>query len=239
MKHSPLALIVALLAVGFAISPIFSNGFGGFAPEYFPVLQIDPPVQPAGYAFSIWGVIFFALIASSLYGVLRAPDDPDWQAMRPALSVSLGLGVFWIAAANAAPPLATMMILLMAAGAVRAMLVAGEAKPWLLVRPIALYAGWLTAASGVAIGVLLGGYGVLSPQSAALLCLGLVLLTALIIQSRRPGEWAYPAAVIWALVGVLVDNLPGPNLPVIALTALGIALLGARIVLTLIKGALP
>ena len=42
-------------------------------------------------------------------------------------------------------------------------------QPWLQARPVALYAGWLTAATGVAIGVALGGYGVLPAQWAAIL----------------------------------------------------------------------
>ncbi len=238
MKHiSLLALVVTLLTASFAIAPVLSNGFGGFAPEYFPVPQYDPPVQPAGYAFAIWGVIYTGLIAGSIYGLLLAAKDPDWQAMRPALAVSLGIGTLWIAAANASPPLATAMIVLMAAAAIHAMLLAGRSTPWFLVRPIALYAGWLTAASGVAIGVALGGYGLLSSQSAALVCLAAVLLVALIVQSRRPDEWAYPLAVIWALTGVSVDNATPLNLPIIALAGLGIAPLGARTVLSLMKGS--
>ena len=230
-----LALLVALLSVSFALSPLFSTGFNGFAPDQFPLPQVDPPVQPAGYAFAIWGVIYLGLIFSAGYGLVRGRFDPGWQAMRPALVVSLALGTFWIAAANASPVLATVMILLMAASAIRATLRAGPATPWLLVRPIALYAGWLTAASGVGMGVVLGGYGILSPQAAALVCLTLVLLTALTAQARRPQEWAYPGAIIWALIGVIIANASGPNLPVIFLSCLGIALLSVRTVLSLMK----
>ncbi|WP_323786360.1 hypothetical protein [Thalassovita sp.] len=233
--HAPLPLLVAVLTVTFALSPLFSAGFNGFAAEQFPLPQVDPPVQPAGYAFSIWGVIYLGLIAGGLYGLLRAPDHPDWAAMRPALAVSLGVGTFWIAAANASPLLATGMILVMAASAIRAMLRSGSDTPWLLVRPIALYAGWLTAASGVGTGVVLGGYGILSAQSAAFLCLSAVLVVALAVQTRRPGEWAYPAAVVWALIGVIIANAGGPNLPVIFLSCLGVALLSVRILLTLMK----
>lgn len=233
--HASLPLLVAVLTVSFALSPLFSSGFNGFTADQFPLPQVDPPVQPAGYAFSIWGVIYLWLIAGALYGLRRAADHPHWAAMRPALAVSLGVGTFWIAAANASPLLATAMILVMAASAIRAMLRAGSGTAWLLVRPVALYAGWLTAASGVATGVVLGGYGILSAQSAAILCLGTVLIVALAVQARRPGEWAYPAAVIWALIGVIAANVEGPNLPVILLSCLGIALLGARVLLTLMK----
>lgn len=228
MTHRLTAHAVLIAAIAFALSPLASTGFAGFTANQFPIPQIDPPVQPAGYAFSIWGVIYAWLILGAGYGVLRARDNADWQAMRPTLLVSLGVGIFWIAAANASPLLATAMILVMAATAIAAMLRAGRQNPAWQRRPVALYAGWLTAASGVAVGVLLGGYGVLDAQNAAIASLIAVSLVALHVQSRRPDEWGYPAAVIWALVGVIAANAAPLNLPVLGLALAGIAALALR-----------
>ena len=94
---------------------------------------------------------------------------------------------------------------------------------------------WLTAATGVAIGVVLGGYGIVSAQTAAIVCLGGVLAVALAVQSVRPREWAYPAAVVWALIGVIAANVPDSNWPVITLAALGIAVLAVRAVQSSMK----
>lgn len=232
-----LALVVLIATVTFALSPLATTGFNGFSPGQFPVPQDDPPVQPAGYAFSIWGLIYLWLILGAGYGFWRAADDPDWRAMRAPLAISLIIGTFWISAANAAPILATVMIVVMAASAIQSMLRAGHRHPWLQVRPVAVYAGWLTAASGVAIGVLLAGYGVVSAQTAAIACLIAVLAVALSVQAARPGEWGYPAAVIWALAGVVVSNSTGPNWPVIALAALGVAALSLRAMQSIRKGA--
>lgn len=229
MSSKALSIVVLVATLTFVLSPLASTGFNGFSYDQFPVLQIDPPVQPAGYAFSIWGVIYLWLIVSAGFGLLRAADDPDWEAMRPALAVSLLVGTFWIAAANVAPVLATAMIVVMAAAAITAMLRAGHRQSWLLARPIALYAGWLTAATGVAIGVVVGGYAIVPVQTAAILCLIGVLIVALAVQAARPREWAYPAAVIWALIGVAVANLSGPNWIIIALCGLGIAVLILRV----------
>jgi hypothetical protein len=223
-----LALVVLIATVAFALSPLATIGFNGFTPEQFPVPQNNPPVQPAGYAFSIWGLIYLWLIVGAGYGFWRAADDPDWRAMRPPLAISLIIGTFWISAAKAAPVLATVMIIVMAVTAIQSMLRAGHRKPWLQAWPVALYAGWLTAASGVAIGVLLAGYAILSAQSAAIICLIAVLAVALAVQTARPREWGYPAAVIWALIGVIVANLTGPNWPVILLAALGVTALSLR-----------
>ena len=221
-----LATLVLIATILFVISPWLTPGFNGFDTDRFPVPQIDPPVQPAGYAFAIWGLIYLWLIVGGLYGLFRASEDDDWQAMRPALLASLLVGIFWIAVANTSPVWATVMIVFMAATAIRAFLRSGHYDALFQTWPVALYAGWLTAATGVGIGVLLGGYGLLSPQSAAFLCLVGVLATALLVQSERPENWGYPAALVWALAGVIVGNLPNSNWPVIMLAGLGgIALL--------------
>ncbi len=228
MRSKALSISVLVATLTFVLSPLASTGFNGFSYDQFPVLQIDPPVQPAGYAFSIWGVIYIWLMVSAVFGLWRAADNPDWIAMRPALAVSLITGTFWIAAANVAPVLATGMIVVMAAAAIAAMLRAGPGQPWLLARPVALYAGWLTAATGVAMGVVVGGYAIVPIQTAAILCLIGVLIVVLAVQAARPHEWAYPAAIIWALIGVVVANLSGPNWPVIMLCVFGISVLILR-----------
>lgn len=237
MRLNSGAALVLIATLGFALSPLLTSGFNGFTPGQFPVPQVNPPVQPAGYAFSIWGVIYLWLIVSAGFGLWRAADDPDWRAARLPLAVSLIIGCFWIKAANGAPVLATGMIVMMAAAAIAATLRAGDTRPWLQARPIALYAGWLTAATGVATGVILGGHAILSAQSAALVCLGGVLLVALTVQSARPREWGYPLAIIWALVAVIAANVSAANIPVIALAALGIAALSLRAGRSLVKGA--
>jgi hypothetical protein len=220
-----LAIAVVLLTIAFALSPFMTTGFAGYRPEQFPVVLEFWPVQPAGWAFGIWGVIYAWLILGAIWGLMNAPRDVHWNRMRPPLLISLCLGTFWIAAANAAPILATVMIFAMAASAVLAMLRAGKGTPVWQVRPVALYAGWLTAATGVGTGVVFGGYGVLSAQAAAVAMLVAVLVVALIVQSLRPAELAYPLAVIWALSGVISANASSENRPVIVLAAVGIVAL--------------
>ncbi|WP_313136494.1 hypothetical protein [Paracoccus jeotgali] len=222
------AWLVLILAVAFAVSPLFSDGFNGFTKDQFPVVLDHWPAQPAGWAFSIWGVIYLWLIIGLGYGVWRRADDPDWQPARPALALSLAVGVPWIAVANMAPIATTVMILIMAAAAIAAMLRAGRHDPLLQAQPIGLYAGWLTAASGVALAVTLSGHAVLSPQPAALILLALVLAVALIMQARRPDVWSYPLAVGWAALGIVAANFRADYWPVAALAALGIVALAWR-----------
>lgn len=229
MSNRVLSLLVLIAALAFAVSPALFPGFAGYDADRFPIPQVDPPIQPVGWAFSIWGVIYLWLILGAAFGLWRRAEDEDWLPMRAPLLVSLGIGFFWLPVAQRLPGLATLMILAMLVSAIVAMVWAGRRDPWLEGRPIALYAGWLTAASGVSAGIWLGGHGWLSAQVAAVLCLLAVGALALGVQAMRPREWAYPAAVIWALLGIVVANWPVGNWPVIAVAVLAGAALSGRI----------
>lgn len=228
-----LPVLVLLAAMAFAVSPMVSNGFGGYRPDQFPIPQADPPIQPAGWAFAIWGLIYAWLIAGSGFGAWKRANDADWQPMRPALLVSLVLGAFWIETAHRTPIGATILIVAMLVPANVAFLRAGQRDAVWQVRPVALYAGWLTAATGASLGMVLGGYGLLSEPAAAILCLLGVTAVALVVQAARPVEWAYPAGVIWALAGVIAANLSPVNLPVAGLAGLAALLLAYRTAVSL------
>lgn len=201
------AFIVLLAAVLFAISPFFSPEFGGFDPHRFPIPQVNPPVQPAGWAFAIWGVIYLWLVLHAVYGVFRARTAARWQAGRGALIVSLAVGIIWLPVALASPVWATILIWVMLTSALTALYRMADASPrWIAVWPVALYAGWLSAASFVSVGLMLGGYDVVSEYLAALIALGLAFAFAFVHQWRL-AHWPYAAAVAWGFVGISVANI--------------------------------
>lgn len=220
MTKASTATLVLVLTLSFVLSPLANPGFNGFTPEQFPVVVEDWPVQPVGWAFSIWGLIYLGLLAHAVYGLVRARHDADWAPMRLPLALSLGVGTFWLAVAQIAPLAATAMIVFMTAFAIAALLRAPQNR-WAC-GPVGLYAGWLTAATGVAIAVVLGGYGVLSAQVAALGALVGVAALALGVLALRPGSWAYALGVGWALMGIIVANAQPLNLPVAGLAGAGI-----------------
>ena len=219
------AIFVVTATLAFLLSPLSTSGFNGFTANQFPIPQVDPPVQPEGYAFSIWGVIYLWLMAGALFGLLKRDRAPGWTAMRWPLILSLIVGAAWIPVANIDPVSATVMIWLMLGAGLLALFRAGAQDHWWLSAPIGLYTGWLTAASGVALGLLLAGYGFLSEQLAAILMISLSLVIALAVQIARKDTPEYGIAVIWAVVGIIVANIATANWPIVALCALGIALL--------------
>jgi hypothetical protein len=201
------AILLLVAALAFASAPFWTSGFGGFDPNRYPNPQIDPPVQPAGYAFSIWGPIYLWLVVHGVYGLLARAEDPAWDRTRWPLVVSLAIGASWISVAQVNPPLATLLIWVMLGGALMALLRTPARDRWLLAGPVALYAGWLTAASFVSIGLLGAGYGVAFGETgwawAAVLA---AFATVLAVQSQVPHAPEYGLAAAWAFVAVAVAN---------------------------------
>ncbi len=96
---------------------------------------------------------------------------------------------------------------------------------------MALYAGWLTAASFVSLGSTAAGYGFVAGGFGwALICIAGASIVAITVQQMRKGAPEYSAAVIWALVGIVVAA-PAAIISIAALT--GIAVLFALNVVNL------
>ena len=201
------AVVLAVAIFAFGLAPFVTPPFTGYDPAIFPVVIPRPAIQPAGYAFAIWGLIYGWLAVHGVAGAYARDDHPSWQAHRLWLTVSVLLGAGWLAIAPYYPILATVVLLIMAATAIAAFLIAPtNPDRWILSAPLAIYAGWVTAACAVSTGVVLAGYGWLSDTVSALVMLGMVLVGAIFVQSRKPAMPVYGAAVVWAIVGVLVVN---------------------------------
>ncbi len=221
------AWLTLIFTITFVTSPAFSSPFSGFARDRLPIPQVNPPVQPAGYAFSIWGLIYGWLVVSAVYGVLKKGTDGTWDGARMPLIVSLAAGTPWLAIANRSPVWATVLIFVMAASAITALTRTPDTDGRWLRAPVAIYAGWLTAASFVSLGSSAAGYGLLTDSLGwAFIAIGLALVVALGVQRAVPRAAAYGGTVIWALVGIMVANQADP-LGVTLLAGTGILALAA------------
>ena len=198
--------LVLVLAIAFALSPFLTNSFNGFDPNRFPIPQVNPPIQPIGWAFAIWGLIYLVLIIHAGFGLFTHRDDPVWDRGRWPLIVSLGIGAIWIPVANISPIWATILIWAMLITVLWSLYVTKTAEPyWVASWPVALYAGWLSAASWVSIGLILAGYGLTTEFSAAIICLAFATCFAAVNQVLLR-SWTYGAAICWAIMGIAVTN---------------------------------
>ena len=214
-------VLVLLMALAFGLSPLLTPEFRGYDATQFPVRLDAPAILPAGYAFAIWGLIYLWLVLHAGFGLWKRAGDPAWDGVRAPLILSLAVGAIWLFVAVRDPVWASVLIAVMLAGALVAVLRAPAVPDrWLLLAPLAIYAGWLSAATGVSLGVLLAGFGWLPDTGAAVVMLGVVLALAVAVQLRLGRAPEYGLTVVWALIAVCVRNGAG-NLVVTGLAAAG------------------
>ncbi len=224
------AILVAVAALAFAVSPFFVP-FDGFDPDKYPIPQDNPPVQPAGYAFSIWGLIYLWLLMHGGFGLFARDTDDAWDSTRWPLFISLSVGASWLAVAEVSPVMATILIWVMLVSALAALFRSAGPDRWLLQAPLAIYAGWLTAASFVSIGLLGAGYGFVFGQTGwAWTALLAALVFAAAIQTPLGRAPEYGLTLIWALIAVAVANWSDQiGIAVLAIAgAIGIGALAMR-----------
>ena len=217
------ALLLLLVTVAFGLAPFVTPPFRGYDPALFPVRIDRPSIQPAGYAFGIWSVIYLWLITHAVTSLWKRAENPAWDRTRLPLILAIALGSAWLSIAPVAPITATVTILVMAAAAIAAFLRADtETDRWLLSAPTAILAGWLSAAAAVSTGVVIAGYGLLSDTASAIAMIAATLMLAIWVQRRKPQMPVYGLTVIWALAGIVMANA-GLNPTIAILAGLGIA----------------
>ncbi|HYD27599.1 hypothetical protein [Brevundimonas sp.] len=204
----------------------------------------DATLRVAGYAFSIWGVIYLGLLAYAVRQVLRQTGESllihrfGW----PSVAAFLGIG-WWVVAAAFdweaatvvlifASLIALLLPLLHNADAIRA-LGRTERDRWFVVWPLALLAGWLTVAAPLNLLTVLTGDGtlptVLSPTAWAMLAIAVVALVALGVTFRLR-MMAYALPIAWGLLGAFVaEQARNAPLAYVALAAAVAVLVGAVI----------
>lgn len=208
MISIPKALLAGLCAtLSFAIvgSTFFVPNFRGYDGTQFPIAQPDPLIVPATYAFIIWAPIYLWLIIGMTWGLFKRRENDDWTRFRVPLVISMAVGTFWLPVAAVNPLAATVMIVVMLAGALGAFLLSPRSDSRFASLPIGLYAGWLSAAACVSVGVAVTGYGLLPDLTSTIVLVITAIAIGFTVQWRIGRVPTYGLAVIWALVALAVD----------------------------------
>ncbi|TPG62276.1 tryptophan-rich sensory protein [Hymenobacter nivis] len=174
-------------------------------------------LTPAGYAFSIWGLIFLGLVVYAVWQLLPAQrllSLPDALAKPLALAnVATGAWVVLFAYELIQPSVGVMLVILgtliAAYGRARRRVLAGAAPAWASL-PVALYLGWISVASVINVTIGLQQLGWQPVQGGAIV-LALVLLVVVValglLVARVFQEMAFPLVMAWALVAIWVVRL--------------------------------
>ncbi len=204
--------------------------------------RFDVYFVPAGYVFSIWGLIYLALIGYSIYQVLPSQrENPRLKRIGYLYVLSCVANVAWLFLWHYeifVLTLVAMVALLLLLIAIYLELGTGRfrastAESWLVRVPFSIYLGWITVATIANVTSLLdylnwGGWGI-SPEAWAIIMLVAGAIIASAVSIRR-GDVAYVAVIVWAFVGIAVKH---SDTPAVAVTA---GLMAAIVALTLVVG---
>ena len=235
MKLNRILLILTLvmtLTANFLANALPLNGLTtGEISDAYPILFV-----PAGYVFSIWGVIYLGLFAFTIYSVTKVGlADLRVDAIARWVVASNLFNFVWIFLWHYEQfPLTLIAMggLLVSLLVIYLKLRVGlEKRSWqgklLVDTPFSIYLGWVTVAVVANIAqvlYVLGWRGApLSEPLWTVILLGVAsLLGVLMIFLRK--EVAYPAVLVWAFLGIWVKQ---GGTPLVAMTALvGAILLG-------------
>lgn len=233
--------LAVILAVAFALGAPAHQGLTGWglsAGEF--ASDGNTTLRAAGYAFSIWGLIYAGLVGYAIYQALPRNDaNPRLAALGwPAAVAIAGCGA-WIVASALDLKWLTVLIIGAAAATLTSALwrqarvadVATVGERVLAWWPLGLLAGWLTIASAINLLTVLTAQGLIGPGNALPAALvGIVAVSAVAAWMLRATRLvAYAAPVAWGLVAVWVAEradkpLVGGAALVAAILVAGLAL---------------
>ena len=175
-------------------------------------------IAPAGYVFSIWGIIYLLLLGYVAYQFSGKKRTATFQDKIGYLFiVSCVINVCWLFLWHyemIAASVILMLALLLTLITIYMRLGIGTGRPQrneiLFVRlPFSVYLGWITVATiaNVAAALVSLGYTQLifgAVNWTILVIVVAVLITGMMLWKR--GDVAYAAVLIWALVGIYVKQ---------------------------------
>jgi hypothetical protein len=168
---------------------------------------------PAGYVFSIWGLIYLGLIAYTIYQALPAQrENALLNKIAPAYWIGNLANTAWIflwhynifpltviAMLTILASLLYIYIQIMQAGAL------SRAQKWLVQLPFSIYLGWISVATIANVSQVLyflnwNGFGISGPVWAAIMIAVATFLG--LLMAWRNFDIAYVLVLVWAFVGI-------------------------------------
>jgi len=231
---NPLALAGAIVMNALAsILPLNGRTTGEISDSFNLVFV------PAGYVFSIWGLIYLAALGFVVFQALPSQQSnlrvaaTGWWFALSCVANGLWI-VFWHYGLYPLT-LVAMLTLLASLIALYLRVNPSGARPadaptrWLVQAPFSLYLGWVCVATIANVSSLLVWLGWegggLSPVAWAVIMIGVSAVLSLAM-SLRHRDAVFTGVVVWALVGIWVKQAALPAVVVASVAAVTVALVG-------------
>ena len=224
MKRDTLRQVINVLAL---VATVAINGLANALPlngrttgEISDRFQVY--FTPAGYVFSIWGLIYLALTGFAVYQALPGQrENPRLRRVSYMFALSCLANVIWLFLWHYEIfplTLVAMVALLLSLIGVYLRLEVGRiqvsaAERWLVRVPFSIYLGWITVATVANATSLLdyvgwSGWGV-SPEAWTVIMLVVGAGIASAVGLTR-GDVAYMLVIVWAFAGIAVKHTATP-----------------------------
>ncbi len=201
-------------------------------------------ITPAGYVFSIWGIIYILLGVFVVFQALPSQKGKEFQKQVGWLFALGSLAnIVWLFLWQfeyLSLSVALMFMLLATLILIYLRLGIGKSKVTMREKlavhvPFSVYLGWITIATIANISVTLvsinwDGFGI-SPETWATIIIVVALLIALLVVATRK-DVAYALVIIWAFVGIAVKQ--SANQTIVMLTEIGAAIIAIALVVTIL-----
>jgi hypothetical protein len=228
-----LAAIVATIVINILANALPFNGqTTGEISDKFDVF-----FTPAGYVFSIWGLIYIGLLAYAIFQLLPGQRDNErLNRIGYYFILSSVANIVWIFLWHYEYfPLTVVVMLILLFSLITIYLRLNTGAPpvsanmrWLVYIPFSIYLGWISVATIANITILLdywhwSGWGV-SPEIwlVIMLIAGLGLTFAI---TYRRGDIAYGLVILWAYIGIAVRNAGNVTVVTVSWIAAAVAAL--------------
>ncbi|NBD34693.1 MAG: tryptophan-rich sensory protein [Chloroflexi bacterium] len=218
-----LAVIATIVVNGLANALPLNNLTTGDISDRFDVYFV-----PAGYVFSIWGLIYIALIAFAVYQALPAQrENPRLKRIGYLFAASCLANITWLFLWHYEQFPLTLVAMLALLGLLIAIYLrigsggqedVSTAERWMLHIPFSIYLGWITVATVANVTSLLdylqwGGWGISEEVWMIIMLVVAGGVASAVTLTRR--DVAYMLVILWAFVGIAVKHAA---VPVVATT---------------------
>lgn len=230
-----LAVIATLIVNGLANALPLNGQTTGEISDRFQVYFV-----PAGYVFSIWGLIYVGLIAFAIYQALPAQrDNPRLKRTGYLFAASSLANIAWLFLWHYEQFTLTLIAMLSLLGLLIAIYLRLEigqgavstGEKWLVRLPFSIYLGWVSVATIANITQVLdfngwNAWGVPEEIWALIMLIAGALIASAVYWTRD--DVAFVLVIIWAYAGIAINQA---DTPVVALPAWIIAgLLGLLLI---------
>ena len=204
-------------------------------------------ITPAGYVFSIWGIIYILLAAFVIYQALPSQKEKEYTKKIGWLFVLSSItNIAWIFLWQyqiLSASVILIFLLLATLIAIYLRLNIGKSTASLREKlavhaPFSVYLGWITIASIANVAVFLvsekwDGLGISPETWATLIIIVALVITLLVLATRK--DIAYGLVIAWALTGIAVNQSGTQNIVTLTEASAIIVLLAIAAIIILNK----